>query len=312
VIIDVHYHLITRKLPAEYAENIIVDPLHAAKIMGIEVDKDELKQKAMDVWPDLTGEKLVKNMNEVGIDFTIVCNVDNVDNPAYTPESVQRANKRLADIVNQYPDRLIALSGIDPRRPEALDMLKQCFEEYNMKGLKYHADHGYNPSGPESYKLLEYLEKKNGILLTHTGPLTPPSRPKFADPMLLSDIGVDFPNLKVIAAHMGQANWRPWASLAAYQPNLYGDLAMWAPFAFGKFKLFCRELRDIIDYAGVEKVLFGTDGPIFDIILPVRDFIDKMKSLPHSAPDGIKFTEAEINAIMGDNAAKLLGLNKTV
>ncbi|MFX1340803.1 MAG: amidohydrolase family protein, partial [Promethearchaeota archaeon] len=171
-------------------------------------------------------------------------------------------------------------------------------------------DHGYSPIGAESYKLLDYLEKNNGVLLTHTGPLPPPSRPKFADPMLLSDIGVDFPKLRVITAHMGLINWRPWASLAAYQPSLYGDLAMWNPYAYGKFDLFCQELRNIIDFAGVEKILFGSDCPIYDVVLPVKDFIEIIKSLPKKAPKGITFTDEEINAILGDNAAKLLGLSK--
>ena len=56
--------------------------------------------------------------------------------------------------------------------------------------------------------------------------------------MLLADLAVDFPELRVIAAHMGQMNWRPWAALASHQPNLYGDLAMWDAFAFGHYELF--------------------------------------------------------------------------
>lgn len=40
--------------------------------------------------------------------------------------------------------------------------------------------------------------------------------------------------------------------------NLYGDLAMWDSYAFGHYSLFCRELLDILDYAGVSKVVFGS------------------------------------------------------
>lgn len=310
MIVDVHYHLIPYSMTVERINMLIEEPLRIAKIMGVKVKKENLINKAQQLWGDLDGTKMIKIMNESGIDFTIVCNVDNSGIETATVEKVQEINRRVGNIANNYPDRVMALAGVDPRRPEALDMLKQCFEEFGMQGLKYHGDHGYNPSGSESYKLLEYLEKHNGVLLTHTGPLPPPSRPKFADPMLLSDIGVDFPNLKVITAHMGLINWRPWASLAAYQPNLYGDLAMWNPYAYGKFELFCRELRDIIDYAGLNKILFGSDCPIYDVVLPVKDFIEIIKTLPKKAPKRIKFTEEEINAILGDNAAKLLGLNE--
>jgi len=314
MIIDVHYHLIPVSIPpnSPFLEEGMLEPLRVAKIMDLEVDLDTLKEKASQMWSDPRGRKLIKTMDEVGIDYTIVCNVDNAGNELNTPEVTQYMNKMIAKIANKYPEKIMALAGVDPRRPEALKMLKQCFEEFGMKGLKYHADNGYDPSGPESYDLLEYLEKKKGILLTHTGPLGPHGRSKFTEPILLADIMVDFPNLKIIAAHMGQINWRPWAALAALYPNLYGDLAMWAPFAFGRFDLFCRELRDIIDYVGIEKILFGSDGPIYDIVLPVNDVIEKIRNLPNKAPNGIRFTEDEIDAILGGNAAKLLGISTKI
>ena len=309
MIVDVHYHLIPMDLPPVFLNQMVEEPLRAARIMGFEPNKEELVQKASQLYGDKDGKNLFMIKDKAGIDFTVVCHVDNAENKLITPEFTQTFNKNISDIANKYPDQLMAFAGVDPRRPEALDMLKQCFEEYGMKGLKYHADNGYDPSGPESYLLLEYLEKKNGILLTHTGPLTG-MRSKYTEPILLADILADFPNLKIIAAHMGQINWRPWAALSALHPNLYGDLAMWGPFAFGKYELFCRELRDIIDYVGVEKVLFGSDSPVYDIVLPVEDLIEKIKKLPEEAPKGIKFTKEEIDAILGGNAAKLLNLNK--
>ena len=35
----------------------------------------------------------------------------------------------------------------------------------------------------------------------------------------------------------------------------------------------------------------------------------KIRDLPETAPNGIKFTREEINAILGDNAVKLLNLS---
>jgi predicted TIM-barrel fold metal-dependent hydrolase len=127
---------------------------------------------------------------------------------------------------------------------------------------------------------------------------------------MLTDLAVDFPDLKVIAAHMGMINWRPWASLAARQPNLYGDLAMWDHYAFANYKLFCRELRDILDYAGASKVLFGTDNPMASAVLPTKTLIQLLKDLREKAPAGITFTKKEIDGILGGNAASLLGLKE--
>jgi len=307
MIVDVHYHLIPM-LPDEMIEHMLEDPIWMAGIMGKRVDKQALIEKASATFADPTGEGLLASMEEAGIDFTCICAVDNADTELLTPDLAQMQNQVVGQIAQQNPDKAMALAGVDPRRPEAPDMMKQCFEEFGMKGLKYHADYGFNPAGPESYKLLDIVQENGGILLTHTGPLGPPSRCKYAEPGLLADIGVDFPDLKVIAAHMGQMNWRPWAALATHQPNLYGDLAMWDTFAFGRYELFCRDLRDLIDYAGIEKVLFGTDNPVAGIVVSTKDWIQLIKDLPANAPDGITFTDEEVNAILGGNAARLLGL----
>jgi predicted TIM-barrel fold metal-dependent hydrolase len=273
-----------------------------AKKMGKNISIEGVIKNAVETWGDPTGERLISSMDESGIDVSVILNVDDLT------QTMQEKNMLIGEIVRKYPKRIIGFAGVDPRRSDGPDMLKQCFEEFGLKGLKYHPDNGFDPAGPQSYKLLEVLSEYKGILLSHTGPLWPPTRAKFAESMLLADIGVDFPDLKVIAAHMGYINWRPWASLAAHQPNLYGDLAMWDILAFNHYDLFCRELRDLIDFVGVEKVLFGTDHPCFSILEPVKNWIQLIKDLPINSPDKISFSREEANAVLGDNAAKVLGL----
>ena len=63
-----------------------------------------------------------------------------------------------------------------------------------------------------------------------------------------------------------------------------------------------------IDFVGVEKILFGTDDPILKVIRSPRQWIEVIQNLPKNAPDGIDITEKEVNAILGGNAKKLLGL----
>ncbi|MHA1914267.1 MAG: amidohydrolase family protein [Promethearchaeota archaeon] len=311
MIIDVHYHLspFSRKYE-DFLGGRLGEQARVAKVAGIKIGEETLARRAAERYSDETGEKIIKWMNDAEIDFTCVNTVDNIDGEGMTEEIAQMINKRIADIANNFPDRLMAFAGIDPRRENALDMLKQCFEEYGMKGLKYHCDSGYDPNSPESIKILKYLENKGGILLTHTGPLGPPALCKYTEPMLLSETSNKLPNLKIIAAHMGSPpRWRDWAALAAFYPNLYGDMAMWQAYAFGKYELFCRELRDLIDYAGLEKVMFASDGPVYDIVIPTKKYIELIRNLPKDAPKGIKFTEEEVDAILGNNAAKLLGIS---
>ena len=83
---------------------------------------------------------------------------------------------------------------------------------------------------------------------------------------------------------------------------------MWDAVALGRYSLFCRELRDLIDYVGVEKVLFGTDDPINRVVRPTKDWVQLIRDLPEKAPEGIAFTRQEVDAILGGNAAAVLGL----
>ncbi|MBW1709991.1 MAG: class II aldolase/adducin family protein [Deltaproteobacteria bacterium] len=80
---------------------------------------------------------------------------------------------------------------------------------------------------------------------------------------------------------------------------------MWDSYAFGNYRLFCRELRDILDYAGADKVLFGTDNPIFNTVMPTKEYIQLIKDLPANSPEGIEFTKEEVDGILGGNAAKV-------
>lgn len=269
--------------------------------MGRPMDRETFIRRAKELQSDPSGESLIASMDEAGIDACIMLMVA-------MGEHGNDENKIAGEISRRYPGRIIALAGMDPRNPNAVDLLKQCFEEYGCRGVKYHADAGFDPSGPESYRLLEIIAANNGLLVSHTGPLGGGSRSSMADVRRLADVVVDFPQVTVVAAHMNFTNWRPWASLAQFHEKMYGDMAMWDERAFGNYPFFCRELRDLIDCAGVSKVMFGTDDPHFALLRSTKEWVELIKNLPDNAPDGIDFTPEEVDAILGGNAATILGL----
>ena len=305
MIIDGHYHY----MPAvsdEAAQRLVKYVLHQAEILGIEADTGDLIEQIKTKWADPAGEHLIRAMDEGGIDVAVAVTVDHLSR--MSREMTDKGNRMLHEVAQKFPDRVIDLAGLDPRRPEAVDMAKYYLEDLGMRGIKYHPDHGYNPAGPESYKVLEVLAKCNGVLLTHTSPLAPPARNGLAEAGLLADLAVDFPEITVIGAHMNYFNWRPWAALAAVQPTLYGDLAMWDNLAYKNYGLFCRELRTILDFLGPHKVLLGSDGPIHTLLKPIKTWVDIIRNLPEEAPDGISFTRAEVDLILGGNAMRILNI----
>ncbi|MCK9274409.1 MAG: amidohydrolase family protein [Syntrophales bacterium] len=306
MIIDTHYHMMHR-LGKGTARVVVQWTFETAKKIGMDIDFEQLATRAQDEFASPDGGHLLKVMDAAGIDITMFCAMDNSSIKAATLEVAKEINEQTGAIARRHPDRFIGLAGVDPRRPEAPELLRRCFDEYGLKGLKLHPDLGYYPNSEEAYKLYEIVQEAGGIVLIHTGPIIPPGKGgTYAHPLLLDPLAADFPDLKVIAAHMGQYWWRDWAGLASLQPNLYGDLAEWQVMAKRTFPLFCRELREVIDKVGCEKILFGSDGPVFEPVIPVADWIEILKSLPGMAPKGIVFTKEEMDAILGGNAERML------
>ena len=306
MIIDVHYH--TSSLPDDekvakgMVEWLLTDPAR----LGISKTVDEVMPLYQDYMNDTESDKLIGRMNEAGIDVTVIFMVDNVDFGADNETTMLR-NEEVSQKAAKHPGRLIAMAGIDPRRPDAPALFRRCIEEYNMKGLKWHPDMGFYPNSEEAYAVLKVANELEVPLLTHCSPLAE-TRAKYAHPIHLDDIALDFPNLNIIAAHMGLMWWREWAALAQMKKNIIGDLAMWQIIAESKPFLFRRYLREILDNVGPEQVLFSTDGPIYEPHVTTKRWLEIIKGLTTVGADGITFSQEEVDAILGGNAARIFNL----
>jgi len=303
MIIDSHYHFVRLAADEKRAREMAAEFLLHAERAGIKKSVDEVMPLYRDYMDDMECDKLVKRMDESGIDVTVVVVVDNVDF-GFDNDRIMRINERCANAAAKHSSRIIALAGIDPRRPDAPALFRKCIEGLNMKGLKWHPDHGYYPNSEESYAVLEVANELGVPLLTHCSPL-PASRAKYSHPIYLDDVAFDFPNMDIIAAHMGNMWWRDWAALAQYKKNICGDLAMWQMMAESKPNLFRRYLREILDIVGPDQVLFSSDGPMFEPHVSNRRWVEIIKALITEGADGIKFSDGEVKAILGGNASRI-------
>lgn len=305
MIIDGHYHFIRLPADEKSAESMAAWWLLEAEA-GIKKSLDEVMPFYQNYMNDPELDKLVKRMDENGIDVTVVNVVDNI-NFGLDNERIMRINERCSQAAAKHPGRIIALAGIDPRRPDAPALFRKCLREFNMKGLKWHPDDGYYPNSKESYAVLEVANELGVPLLTHSGPL-PSSRAKYSHPIHLDDIALDFPNINIIAAHMGDIWWRDWAAIARYKKNVCGDLAMWQLMAESRPNLFYRYLREILDIVGPGQVLFATDGPIIEPHVSNRRWVEIIKALATESSGEIKFSHEEVEAILGGNASRIFKL----
>ena len=258
MIIDIHCHHVHNTPPeaaAEYLTGI-------AGLRGFHKSREEFANWWANYNSDQpTYDDFVGRMHEAGIDKAVLLYSDNIGN-GHSDDTLLKINRHVSRISERHPKRIVPFASVDPRRTEAVELFRRCIEEYGMKGLKWHPDNGFYPNSEESFKGREVASELGVPLITHSGPL-PGVRSKYAHPIHLDDVACSFPELPIIAAHMGDGWWREWLALVQYKRNIYGDLAMWQFTAVRNLTKLKAMLREVIDSVGYGQILFGSDAPAF-------------------------------------------------
>ncbi len=309
MIIDAHCHIFVEEwLPEAFWQGLAEAGRRALAAQGLEVALDQLWTQLAPLLFDPSGEKQIASMEEAGIDRAILLPLDYGLGLGGQTVPVEEQNRLHAEIVRRFPDKLVAFAGVDPRRPNAVDLFERAISEWGFKGLKLHPTSGYYPNDKVVYPLYEKAQEYGVPVLIHTGPIIGRLRSKYAQPIYLDDVCVDFPELQVIAAHLGFCWRHELMNIAATVSNLAMDFSGWQPRATRRYAEFCRELRETVDEVGIDRVLFGTDGPAYRPLVNDKQWVDLVKGLPENAPEGVKFTAQEVDALLGGTAKKLLRL----
>ncbi|MBY8989771.1 MAG: amidohydrolase [Candidatus Lokiarchaeota archaeon] len=299
MIIDVHCHVWEEQYLSEDLRAILVG---IAKRLNFDLSL------ILDAGP----ERLVSEMDDAGIDKTVILGLD-YEYLFKGKVSYKEYNNKVAGYINEYPDRLIGFAGIDPRRgKEAIAELERCIEELGFKGVKLWPLTGFYPDDVQFYPFYERVEDLGVTILCHTGLGPTKTYLKYNRPMYVDTVAVDFPNINIIMAHMGD----PWVNeaiaVARKNPNVYLDISGLEPVFKNTPLVFFQNLFEAKMSCGIQKILFGSDWPLFTPILSLQEYIEgikKMKVPPPMKLMGIpEFTAEESNKILGENATKLLGL----
>ncbi len=190
-------------------------------------------------------------------------------------------------------DMFIPLASIDPKTEDKpAKKLRTLVEDKGFKGLKFYPSYQqYYPNEKLVHLLYEEAQALNIPVLVHTGSsIFKGSRLKFANPLLLDDVAVDFPDLKIIMAHSGRGLWYKEAFfLSRIHKNVYMEISGLPP---KKLLSYFPNLEENAD-----KIIFGSDWPG---IASIKDNIEAVNALP--LQNSIK------EKILGNNASILLGI----
>ncbi len=308
MIIDTHCHLLVGEHEVSTPSMKAWAGLFAGSLtkMGRQTAPEELMSDVFPEWVDPQGRRIIKMMDEAAIDRTVILGeaTDFDKKDAY--RVYQECNRGVGQVVKQYPQRLVFFCGVYPPAPNALDLLEQGLVEWGAKGVKLDPLAGeYYPTDKAVYPLYEKMSALNLPIVMHTGPRPENPESKYAHPSYIDQVLADFPNLTIVAAHMGFSWWRDLIQVAQARPKLMCDISALQMTAALNYGQFCHILRKVMDGFGSHRMMFGTDGPYFDLFLSKKDWVHLIRNLPRNSPEGIDFTEEEVTALLGGTAERL-------
>lgn len=235
----------------------------------------------------LTTEQIVTAMEQAGIDKLML-------SAWHRPGQWVFHNDEIATMIKEFPNKFAGVAAVNLEKPvEAVRELERAVKELGFKALRVVPWLWNRPPNDKFYfplyvKCIE-LDIPFCTQVGHTGPLMPSETGRPIP--YLDEVALVFPELKIIAGHIGY----PWTDemigLAWKHENIYIDTSAYLP------RYYPQQLIHYIKTIGQDKVLFGTNFPQLSLEKAVKQV--KELNLP-----------IEIEAkFLGKNAQQVFKLN---
>ncbi len=211
----------------------------------------------------------------------------------------------VADYVAQAPERLIGFQSIDPTVDGWADELRHGHQDLGLKGIKLLPMYaGFHPQDPMMREMWVYAQKHNLPVLLHTGTTFISQAPiEMTLPRHLDEVATDFPDVKIICAHLGHPYEGECVAVIRKHPNVYADISA---LFYRPFQLY-QSLMLVQEYGVWEKVLFGTDYPF----TTVSDTMDGVRNLNNMLEGSAlpRLDTEQIETMIYRDSLGLLGLD---
>jgi hypothetical protein len=232
-----------------------------------------------------------------GVDRAIVFGINSLAFQLNTP------NDAIANYVARYPDKFIGFMSVDPHQEGAINEVDRCARELGLRGIKMSPVYqDYHPHDERARDVHRRAQELGLPILTHAAfHSIAGTRMAWANPLLYDEVAREFPDLKIILAHIGLPWFDDAMVMVRKHANVFADVSP----AFHRHWLY-RALLTFQEFAVMDKLLFGSDFPFAtpeNVCETLRQVNDPLEgtSLPRIDPDAIE-------AIIHRDALGLLGL----
>jgi uncharacterized protein len=168
-------------------------------------------------------------------------------------------NELIAEYVAQHPDKLIGWASVDPNEPDCVEQLQYAVEELGLCGLKLGPVYQHwDPADRKHWPLFAKAQELELPIMWHQGTTFPSrGRLKWSNPLQLEDVAMEFPDLRMIIAHLGHPWEEDMVALIRKCPNVYTDISAvhYRPWRYWQAMVTAME------YGVTHKILLGSDFP---------------------------------------------------
>ncbi|WP_299948392.1 amidohydrolase family protein [uncultured Microbulbifer sp.] len=223
---------------------------------------DSLKRwtKVGNLTEELPVELTIGQMDAAGIRKSLICAWE-------APGKSMISNDEVASVVNSAPDRFVGIGSVDISHPmKAVREIHRCVKVLGFKGIRVLPWLWSKPPTDRWFYPVYTACCELGIpfctQIGHTGPLMPS---EVGRPIYLDQVALDFPELTIVAGHIGY----PWTeeaiAVATKHAKVYIDTSAYTA------KRYPPELVRYMKSHGDHKVLFGTNYPMISAEKALQD-----------------------------------------
>jgi predicted TIM-barrel fold metal-dependent hydrolase len=171
-------------------------------------------------------------------------------------------NKRLADYVNKYKEKMVGFAAIDPIKDKiSVNKLKPIRDKLELQGFVLHCcAQGLHPSHSRAMRFYEAAQELGLPVFFHNGHgvLEADDVLSHAQPYLLDEVARAFPALKIIIGNMGMPFTEQTLSMVAKHKNVYADLTISPSNVWQTYNT----VMAAYEHTVMDKLLFGSGFPL--------------------------------------------------
>ena len=269
--------------------------------------------------------ELFEKMDEAGIDMMVTV----VQETMRVWKDWTGSNELAIDLQEKFPDRILGVFGAEPLddrnlfKRKRLSEFKSAVREHGIRALGFVPPYGhFQANDRRVYPFYEAATELDVAVYFHQGggvgggggaayraPL------KYARPILLDDVVIDFPDLRIHVEHMAYPWTEELLALMKHAPNVYTDVTE----LFSRPTTLAWYLMMAKEYGVIERVVWGSDYDVlwyperglagyFEKVERETSWLRTEMNQTLSRCGWPTLSQSEVDGILGMNARRFLRL----